>query len=227
MTRCYWVLNYDPPCHVTVIPLSPDHDHRRKLFVPAIPGVPLHFPHLRGCSNMRETASQHSESIRALPRQYFPARGIYRVPHPDDFVYRPALNISQLVDLLISTASDASMPSMPTGRARNALYPQLPYRPRSRESMLKHPHLLPTVERAMRTIKILYGRRCTTPTSVRISKSPLQKASSSSHTRLKSITITRFLKILHPDILLPENRTKIGFQTSRTWRKRSSFSAAL
>ncbi|KAF8196665.1 SNF2 family N-terminal domain-containing protein [Mycena galopus ATCC 62051] len=59
---------------------------------------------------MRETTSQHSESIRALPRQHFPRLPTY---NPDDYSYRPALNISELDSLLeipISNASDASEP---------------------------------------------------------------------------------------------------------------------
>ncbi|KAJ7224511.1 SNF2 family N-terminal domain-containing protein [Mycena pura] len=60
---------------------------------------------------MRDTSSQHIEPLRALPRHYFPLRGIRFVKHPDDFVYRPAIDLAALVELLrISHASDASMP---------------------------------------------------------------------------------------------------------------------
>ncbi|KAJ7695156.1 SNF2 family N-terminal domain-containing protein [Mycena rosella] len=63
---------------------------------------------------MRTTSSRHSESLRALPRNYFRWRGLIPPHHPDNFVYRPALNFSEFIDLLqipISNASDASMPT--------------------------------------------------------------------------------------------------------------------
>ncbi|KAJ7074914.1 SNF2 family N-terminal domain-containing protein [Mycena belliarum] len=62
---------------------------------------------------MRISSSQHSETIRAPPRYYWPH-------DPDIYVYRPALNLSELVNLLqirISSASDVPAPGKGKKRA--------------------------------------------------------------------------------------------------------------
>ncbi|KAJ7132049.1 SNF2 family N-terminal domain-containing protein [Mycena epipterygia] len=76
---------------------------------------------------MRNTSSRHSESIRALPKQYFRPRGVRLIKHPDDFVYRPALNLSAFVDLLQVPISNASEePEKPEKGKKRASSPASP-----------------------------------------------------------------------------------------------------
>ncbi|KAJ6504820.1 SNF2 family N-terminal domain-containing protein [Mycena vitilis] len=67
---------------------------------------------------MRETTSRHTESLSALPIHYFPPFGVRVGGHPDDFIYRPALNISEFVDLLRIPISNASEAAASTGKGK-------------------------------------------------------------------------------------------------------------
>ncbi|KAJ7126620.1 SNF2 family N-terminal domain-containing protein [Mycena crocata] len=67
---------------------------------------------------MRNASSQHTESLRALPRQYFRPHGMTMKKHPDDEIYRPTLNVSEFVDLLQLPIANATHSSAPNGKGK-------------------------------------------------------------------------------------------------------------
>ncbi|KAJ6591817.1 SNF2 family N-terminal domain-containing protein [Mycena vulgaris] len=81
---------------------------------------------------MRNTSSQHRESLRALPELYFPPRGMMHPYHPDNYIYRPALNLAEFVDLLQVPISNASDASLPTGKGKKRAASPLDVKPPKR-----------------------------------------------------------------------------------------------
>ncbi|KAK7030788.1 SNF2 family helicase [Favolaschia claudopus] len=71
---------------------------------------------------MRETTSQHIESLRALPRQCFPVNGIFNTLHANAG-FRPVINLAEFHRLLDIALSNASNPSETKGKGKKRASP--------------------------------------------------------------------------------------------------------